>query len=256
MRILFLGNNWLGYQILKWLKEHGESIVGLVVHPEEKRKYGDEITKCSGLGQEAIFEGSCLHEGKVLKAIQSLEPHIGVSVMFGYILRPQFLAIFAKGVINLHPAYLPYNRGAYANIWSIVDGTPAGVTMHYIDSGVDTGDIIARREVPAEPVDTGDSLYHKLEKASVKLFVEVWPLVKSGQASRIPQEERIGSYHRVRDVETIDRIDLSVSYKARDLINILRARTFPPYRGAYFQLQDGRRVFLRLQLFREEELDQ
>jgi len=256
MRILYLGNNWLGYQILKWLKEQEEEVVGLVVHPKGKGKYRDEIIKCSALGQDAIFDGSQLNQDKVSRAIKNLQPAIGISVMFGYILRPQFLAIFPKGVINLHPAYLPYNRGAYPNVWSIVDGTPAGVTIHYIDAGVDTGDIILSCEVPIEAVDTGESLYHKLENALTRLFVEAWPLIKSGKAPRIAQENKMATHHNVSDVERIDRIDLNRNYKAQDLINIIRARTFFPHKGGYFELENGRRVFLRLQLFYEEEIDQ
>ncbi len=247
MRILYLGNNWLGYQILKWLKEQGESIVGLVMHPERKRKYGDEIIECSGLGQEAIFDGSLLNEEQASRAIQSLEPHIGISVLFDYILRAQFLAIFPKGVINLHPAYLPYNRGQYPNVWSIIEGTPSGVTLHYIDEGIDTGDIIAQKEVLVEPVDTGETLYHKLEQASVALFQESWVDIKTGKAPRIRQSREAGTYHRTRDVDSIDEIDLDRAYIARDLINILRARTFPPYESAYFTVDD-KRVRIRVQL--------
>ncbi len=256
MRILYLGNNRVGYQILKWLKEQGENVIGLVVHPKDKSKYADEIVECSGLGREAIFDGSHLNDLKVLNAIRNLNPQIGISVLFGYILRSEFLAMFPRGVINLHPAYLPYNRGAYPNVWSIVEGTPAGVTIHYLGLGVDTGDIIAQKKVLMEPVDTGETLYHRLEGAMIELLKETWTSIKSGQIIKLPQDKTEGSYHQVRDVEKIDRIDLERGYKTKDLINILRARTFPPYRGAYFEDENGRRIFLRLQLFYEEELDQ
>jgi methionyl-tRNA formyltransferase len=256
MRIIYFGNNRLGYQILKWLKEQDENIIGLVIHPVKNRKYGDEIVSSSGLGQTVIFDGSRLNDIKVIKAIRDLNPQIGISALFGYILKPELLQLFPGGVLNLHPAYLPYNRGAYPNVWSIVEGTPAGVTIHYIDKGVDTGDIIARREVPVEPVDTGETLYLKLETALAGLFQEVWVNIKSGQITKATQEKTAGSYHQVRDVDKIDRIDQGSSYKARDLINILRARTFPPYRGAYLEDENGRRIYLRLQLSYEEELKQ
>ena len=150
-------------------------------------------------------------------------------------------------MVNLHPAYLPYNRGQYPNVWSIIEGTPAGVTLHYIDEGIDTGGIIARREVPVEPVDTGESLYRKLEATALELFRETWPLIKAGRAQCLPQDKQAGTYHRTRDIEAIDAIDQERDYKAGDLLNLLRARTFPPYKGAYFTA-DGKRVYLRLQL--------
>lgn len=253
MRILFLGNNWVGWQIAQWLKEQNEQIVGLVIHPPQKRKYGDEIIRSAQVSPEYIFDGSRLRQPEVLEAIKVLRPDVGLSVFFGYILRPDFLDLFPAGVVNLHPAYLPYNRGAYPNIWSIVERTPAGVTLHYVDAGVDTGDIIARRQVPIEPVDTGATLYRKLEQACVDLFEETWPLIRSGQASRIPQGKEEGTYHRTQDVEQIDHIDFDRAYTTRELIDVIRALTFPPYPGAYF-IHEGRKVYLRLQLSYEEQL--
>ncbi len=147
---------------------------------------------------------------------------------------------------------MPFNRGAHPNVWSIVEDTPAGVTLHYIDEGVDTGDTIAQRRVPIEPIDTGETLYRKLEKACVGLFKEVWPLIRCGKAERIPQRQTGGTFHRIRDTERIDQIDLDSPYTARELINIIRARTFAPYPGAYF-CHEGRKAYMRLQLFYEDE---
>jgi len=252
MRILFLGNNWVGWQVMHWLREQNEQIVGLAVHPSHKRKYGDEIMNSAQVSPARVFDGSQLRQPEVLQAIKALQPDIGLSVLFGYVLQPEFLDLFPAGVINLHPAYLPYNRGAYPNVWSIVERTPAGVTLHYIDAGVDTGDIIAQRQVPIEPVDTGETLYRKLEQACVELFKETWPLILSGQALRIRQRSDEGTYHRIGDVERIDHIDLDRRYTARELIDVIRARTFPAYPGAYF-IHDERKVCLRLQLLYEEQ---
>lgn len=252
MRILYLGNNWVGWQVLSWLKEQGEDIVGLVVHPPDRRKYGDEIVKTLDLPENRVYDGSTLRDPAVLAALKELAPDIGLSVMFGHILRPEFLNIFPQGVLNLHPSYLPYNRGQYPNVWSIVEGTPAGATLHYVDPGVDTGDIVAQKQVTVEPVDTGETLYRKLERAAVALFTETWPTIKAGTVPRRPQPGSGGTSHRTADVADIDEISLDRSYRAGDLINILRARTFPPYAGAYFNV-DGRRVYLRLHLEYERE---
>lgn len=252
MKILYLGNNWLGYQILKWLKEQGEEIVGLVIHSPHKRKYGVEILQVADLPPDRILDGAQLHNSDVIEAVREWAPDIGLSVLFDYLLKPELLSIFRHGVVNLHPAYLPYNRGQYPNVWSIIEGTSSGVTLHYIDEGIDTGDIIAQEEVPIELVDTGETLYRKLEQASVDLFTEIWPQIKAGKAPCRPQKGEVGTYHRTRDVEAIDEIDLDRAYSARDLINILRARTFPPYKGAYFKV-NGRRVYIRVQLEYGEE---
>lgn len=247
MRVLFLGNNWLGWQVLRWLRHQNETVVGLVVNAPKRAKHRAEIVQTSGLSAGQIFSGETLRQTTVLAAIRELNAEIAVSVMFGHILQPEIFQLFANGCINLHPSFLPYNRGAHPNVWSLVDGTPAGVTLHYIDAGVDTGDIIAQREVPVAPIDTGETLYRRLELASLELFTDTWPAVCAGRAARRKQPLTGGTCHRTCDLQQLDDIDLEAPYKARDLINLLRARTFPPYPGAYFR--DGeRKVHLRLEL--------
>lgn len=250
MRILFLGNNWVGWQVARWLQENGEQIVGAVVHPPVRERHAAEIVRSADLEAARVFDGSRLRSVEVMKAIGALRPELGVAVFFGYVLSQAFLDLLPLGCVNLHPALLPYNRGAYPNVWSIVEGTPAGVTLHYLDAGVDTGDIIAQRELPSAPTDTGETLYRKLEHASIALFQDRWPLIRSGQAPRIPQTPGSGTSHRTRDVDAIDEIHLDRTYPARKLIDLLRARTFPPHPGAYFR-NDGRKIYLRLHL--EEE---
>ena len=247
MRILYLGNNRLGWQVLRWLRQRDEEIVALVLHPERRRAYGEEILRAAALPADRVFSGAELRRGEVRQAIAALSPEIGLSVLFGYVLAPELLRLFPRRVVNLHPALLPYNRGSYPNVWSIVDRTPAGATLHYMDEGIDTGEIIAQQEVEVEPIDTGESLYRKLEHASFELFRRTWPKLRTGDVSPRPQSREGGTVHRVDEVEAIDAIDLDASYRARDLIDVLRARTFPPHRGAYFTA-GGRRIYVRIQL--------
>jgi methionyl-tRNA formyltransferase len=254
MRVLVFANNWVGWQVSKWLKDRGEEIVGVIIHPPGRRKYADEIIQSADVRPSTVFDGSRLRQAEVLQAISALRPEIGVSALFGYILRAPLLDLLPAGCVNVHPALLPYNRGAFPNVWSIIDGTPAGATVHYIDTGVDTGDIIAQRAVPVTPVDTGGSLYRKLERACLDVFAEAWPLIRTGRAPRHPQAVEGGTFHRLRDVERVDEIELDRTYTARELIDVIRARTFPPHRGAYFKV-NGRRVHLCLQLFFEDDRD-
>lgn len=252
MKTVVLANNWLGWQAVDWLMHRGEEIVALVIHPHDRRKYGEELLRAAGLPEGRLFDGSRLRDPELLEAIRALHPEIGLSVLFDYLLEPELLEIFPRGVFNLHPSYLPYNRGRYPNVWSIVERTPAGVSLHYIDSGIDSGGIVAQREVAVEPVDTGETLYRKLERAGLDLLRETWPSIREGRAEAVPQEAARATHHRKRDVERIDRIDLDRHYTARELIDILRARTFPPYSGAYIE-EGGRRIHLRLQLEYAEE---
>jgi methionyl-tRNA formyltransferase len=248
MRILFLANNWLGWQILKWLKDERETIVGVVMHPPENQKYGKEIISAAQLPSSRIFSGETLKDPEVLRNISRLKPDIGVSILFGYVLIDKFINIFTKGIINLHPSYLPYNRGVYPNVWSIIERTQAGVTLHYIDAGIDTGDIISQSKIEVEPIDTGITLYKKLEGAGLRLFKQNWPLISKGQAPRYQQLKMSGTDHSLKATQQIDRIDLEKKIRAGELIDIIRARTFPPHNGAYF-VQDSRKIYMRLQLY-------
>jgi methionyl-tRNA formyltransferase len=251
VRILFFGNNWVGWQVAAWLRAQGEEIVGLVLHPLDRRRYGEEIIRDTGVGDGQIFDGSRLRDPEITAAIADLRADLGLSAMFGYILRREILDLLPEGCVNIHPSLLPYNRGAYPNVWSIVEGTPAGVSMHYIDQGVDTGDIIAQLQVEVEPIDTGASLYRKLEQASLELFYATWPRLRMGEVARIPQPQGIGSMHRMRDVAKIDEIDLDQTYTARQLLDILRARTFPPHKGAYIH-HGQQKIYLRIELDYEQ----
>lgn len=250
MRVACFVNNWLGWQCLETIQRNGDEVVALVIHPAMKRKFGMQILQAAGLDPRQIFDARRLRDRATLASLEKRGADIGVSVLFDYILRPACIDLFPNGMINLHPSYLPYNRGQYPNVWSLVEGTPAGVTLHQIDEGLDTGDIVAQHEVPVAATDTGKTLYEKLEQAGLDLFRDQWVKISQGTATQQPQAGT-ATIHRTRDVDTIDRIDLDQRYTARELIDVIRARTFPPHRGAYFEV-DGRRIYLRLELYEEE----
>ncbi|MFH0966851.1 MAG: formyltransferase family protein, partial [Methanobacteriota archaeon] len=245
MRIICCANNLVGYKILTWLRERNEEIVGLIVHPPEKQKYGEKIIASSGVPSDRIWYGNSLQDLETLNAIRDLKPDMAISLYFGYIFRKPFLDNFPLGCINLHPAYLPYNRGAYPNVWSIIDKTPAGATIHYVNEGVDSGDIISQKKIVTNITDTGETLHHRLESTCVELFKDTWPYILSGAIHPVQQTVHEGTFHKMSDVDKIDEIDLNQIYKAGDLINILRSRTFPPYKGAYIR-HNGKIFFITI----------
>lgn len=107
--------------------------------------------------------------------------------------------------VNLHISILPWNRGADPNFWSHVDGTPKGVTIHYLDEGLDTGPIIAQREVATEPGDTLATSYARLQDAMTDLFVDVWPGI-SRRGWRGQPQQGSGSYHRSADKAPLEHL--------------------------------------------------
>jgi methionyl-tRNA formyltransferase len=250
MKVIFFGNGPLAGRVLDLLIQ-SDQVVAVVLHPENRAKQRDELLRLAQAADAVIINAESLRTPEGLQTISLLRSDMGVSTMFGYILRQELLDAFPKGCINLHPAYLPYNRGAHPNVWPLVDGSPAGVTLHQIDAGVDTGAILAQRLVPTLPDDTAQSLYSRLMKAGYELFAASWPGVRSGGLLSQPQTGA-GSSHRVTDLKSLDVIDLDAPTTARKVINQLRARTFPPYPGAYLVAEDGRKVFVRVELTPEE----
>lgn len=248
MRVLFFGNNYVGYQILEYLKSINEDIVGLVLHPNSKAKFKSEIINL--FPDLPVINGDVLNEKDTIIQIQNLKLDLIISIYFGYILPLNILKIPMYGAFNLHPAYLPYNKGANPNVWSIIENTPAGVSLHIMDENIDTGPIIARKLVTTDFSDTGKSLYEKLEKASLELFRENWALIKNNSYSIIETTEK-GTFHYVRDMQKFDEIDIYETYKAFNLLNILRARTFPPYKSSFITY-NGIKYYIEIKITKED----
>ncbi|MCX7049241.1 MAG: formyltransferase family protein [Candidatus Sumerlaeota bacterium] len=255
MRIILLAHGWGGWRVTQWLRARNEDIAALIVHPPDNRKYYDEILAAAAMPRELIREAPQLREKETLDFLRALEADIAITAFFGYILKPDFIAIPPKGCVNIHPSYLPYNRGWHSNVWPILDGSPAGGAIHYIDKGVDTGDVIARRKVDITPIDNGWTVHRKCARTAIELFKEAWPSIKDGTNPRFPQEASEATAHNKQAMDALDCIDPEREYKARDLINLLRGRTYPPYTGANF-MHEGRRVNIRIQTFYDEQLDE
>lgn len=121
-----------------------------------------------------------------------------ISYGYRHLIKPEVLELFPRRAINLHISYLPFNRGADPNLWSFLEDTPKGVTIHYLDRGLDTGDMLARREVRHHPDDTLRASYDRLTEAIERLFMQVWPDIREGNAEAMPQPEG-GTVHRLND---------------------------------------------------------
>jgi len=111
---------------------------------------------------------------------------------------------FDGKAVNLHISYLPWNRGADPNLWSWVDGTTKGVSLHYVSPDFDRGDLVARIEVPMDPAEhTLRSSYELLSRSVEDLFFQYYMPLLQGLAPRKPQVG-LGSYHRQEDKERIE----------------------------------------------------
>ena len=131
-----------------------------------------------------------------LDFVRRFKPEIIVNYACPHIFGADVLS--ACEVINLHASLLPWNRGPHPNLWSWIDDTPKGVTIHYVDQGIDTGDIIAQRELFLDESETLASSHAKLLRGLETLFAEQWPLIRTGKAERRKQPLG-GSSHSLKD---------------------------------------------------------
>lgn len=229
MRTVLFANNRLGARVARWLARRGD-LVGLVLHRPEGQQ------QMSGLGDELGVPTWHFPDG--LEAVAAEDPECALSVLFGHRLSDAWLAIPSWLAVNVHPGLLPHNAGANPNVWPLVDGSPAGTTVHVMSRTIDGGPILAQDSVVVTPSDTAASLYAKLEDASFDLLTRIWADIRSLEP--VPQPEG-GSYHRSADLATLDPEPHELA-----LIDRLRARTFPPY-GAEFD-RDGRRWRIRVEI--------
>ena len=123
-----------------------------------------------------------------------------VSYGYQHILRADVLDRFENRIINLHISYLPHNRGSDPNLWSWLTDSPKGVTIHQMDAGLDTGDILVQKEVRFQ--NQGETLatsYQKLRDSIESLFIENWSAIRAGKIKATPQKHEEASLHRVKD---------------------------------------------------------
>ena len=128
-----------------------------------------------------------------------------VSYGYEHIIGREVLEQFPRRAVNLHISYLPWNRGSHPNLWSFMDGTPKGVTLHYLDEGIDTGPIIVQRKMSFAPTETLRTSYAKLKYAVEELFIEHWGAIRAGTCNAQPQSGT-GSYHTASEKRAIEHL--------------------------------------------------
>ncbi len=132
-----------------------------------------------------------------------------ISYGYSHIVPKDILDIFKPGhAINLHISYLPWNKGADPNLWSWIENSPKGVSIHLMDEGIDTGPIINRRLVALNiDEDTLSTSYVKLHVAMVQLFKDAWPKISLGKFSVDGNYcYEVGTFHEKKDRERVEHI--------------------------------------------------
>ena len=227
MKVVFLGVNDVGMRIYDWLCQY-------------------ETTTVKAL----------LTERSQLELVRELQPELIVSVGFDTLVPADVLSTPKFGAINLHPSYLPYNRGMSPNVWSIVEGTPPGVTLHYMNEKFDQGEIIARRRVDSDFSDTGKDLHRRLKDAQFELFPDIWPDIEADEVESMPQDSDDGTYHTVDDFRDLCELDPEATVEVKPFLDRLRALSFPPFDNAHIDV-DGRTYYVEVDIRpADEEADE
>lgn len=216
--IIFLGIHDVGTEIYEWLCDRPDANVMAMLTRKEQ-----------------------------LSLVEELDPDLVISGGFRHIVPEAVLEVPDLGVVNMHGAYLPYNRGGNPNVWPLIDGTPAGVSLHYMTPELDGGPIIDRRTVEKQPSDTAKSLLDRIRREAIQQFKELWPAVRDGTVETTPQPNDAGSYHSRSEFVDLWELDLEETATYREVIDHLRALTHPPYNNAYFEV-DGERYFVELSI--------
>lgn len=244
--ILFADGS-VGLQIVNWLLENYRSDIGFIFTTDE-----NGITEAARAARipTAIFS---TERDLVRATTQGCDGHFtwGLLLWWPRIVRQATLALARNGFINTHPSLLPFNRGKHYNFWALVEQAPFGVSLHIVDEGVDSGDIVAQRQIAYDWEDSGATLYEKATRSMLELFKSAYPEIREGRITCIPQDLTKGSVHRAPELEKASRIDLDEFYRARDLLNLLRARTFPGYPACSFRESNGDEFEVRVDIRRK-----
>ena len=137
-----------------------------------------------------------------------------------FLIKKNILDQFQNKIINIHPSFLPWGRGYYPNYWCIKRNLPFGTTIHFIDEGIDTGNIISQIRLTPSKNDTLRTSYERLRSGSIYLFEITWREIKSGILNSFKQELNQGSLHYKNDFkDVLDSLSLGWDTPIKDINN-------------------------------------
>ncbi len=219
---------------LEALIAHGETIAAVVTQPDRERGRGHRVlpSPAKVVAEKhgiPVLQFARIKSPEGVAALRQTKPDMIVTAAFGQILSREILSIPPLGCLNVHASLLPRYRGAAPVQWAIMNGeTNSGVTIMYMNEGLDTGDMISTVAVPIDEAMTGGQLYEALAKEGAKLLVQTLDELKAGKARRTPQDEAQASYYPPLSKE-LGRIDWNKP--AREIRNLIRALN--PVPGAF-----------------------
>ena len=240
MKVIFMGTPDFAVGTLEAIIEAGHEVVLVVTQPDKPRGRSGAlqftpVKECAVAHGIEVFQPTKIRLEENVEYLRKYEADIAVVAAFGQILPQSILNMPKYGCINVHASLLPKYRGAAPIQWAVINGDPVtGVTIQQMDIGVDTGDIVAIREVPISEEETGGGLFDKLAVVGAKLCVETMAAIENKTATRTPQ-----NHEEATHVSMISKEFGIIDWK-KSAVEIERLiRGLNPWPSAYTKL-DGK----------------
>lgn len=257
MKIVFMGTPDFAEKSLEAVYNAGHEIVGIVTNPDRPKGRGmkleaSPVKKYAESKNLKIYQPEKIRKNEeFIEEIRKLQPDVICVVAYGKILPKEILEIPKLGCINVHGSLLPKYRGAAPIQWAVLNGDKAtGVTTMYMDVGMDTGDMILKKETQIGDDETTGELWDRLSKIGADLLVETLQKIEDGTAPRIPQGEEF-SIAPMLDKE-IAKIDWD-NKTAIEIKNLVRGLN--PIMGTYSFLNDRKIKFWKVDVVSDNSFE-
>lgn len=244
MNILFMGGHELGAKTLEHLINNNINVVGVVVSKNDNEWYRgvDEVANKFNLN---LYEEKNINAPNFLNKIKSLNLDLIVCVNFDQILKKDIINLPTIGCINTHASLLPKYRGRAPLNWAMINGEEySGVTVHFIDEGIDTGDIILQEKIKIDEDYYISDLLNKVKNIYPKIVLNAIRDLESNNLNLIKPDLSKGFYVNKRSKDD-GKIDFSKPSK--DIMNFIKAIS-KPYPGAFLYNNNKKIVIWRARL--------
>jgi methionyl-tRNA formyltransferase len=238
MRIVFIGAGEIGVPTLQALLKSAHEVVGVVTQPDKPAGRSQlieppPIKKALSGTKIAVLQPARIKDRQAIEEIRALKPDVIVVMAYGQILPRSVLEIPKIACLNLHASLLPRWRGAAPIQAAIATGDRnTGITVMYMDEGLDTGDILLQRTINILPRDTGGALHDRLAGVAPETLLESLDLLAKGKAPRAPQDNSLATFAR-----KLKREDGNIDWShPADAIE-RKIRAFNPWPGAFMTIE-------------------
>ena len=255
MNILFMGTPDFARDSLEAVYNSGYNILGVVTNPDRPKGRGMKLVS-SPVKEFAVEKGLKIYQPEKVKnnvefidEIKKFQPDVICVVAYGKILPKEILEIAKYGCINVHGSLLPQYRGAAPIQWAVLNGDKkTGVTTMYMDTGMDTGDMILKEEIEIGEDETTGEVWEKLSKIGANLLVKTLKQIEDGTAPRIPQSSDFSMAPMLeKDMSKIDWKNKN----AKQIKNLVRGLN--PIMGTYSYL-DGKKIkFWKVDILQDDK---